>query len=133
MWFDDMMNDFDLFDDVFRAPFWGNEALMRTDVHEKDGKYIVEMDLPGYDKNDVQISLKNGNLTIHAEHHEDGREKGRVVRNERFAGSCSRTFYVGNNVHQEDIKASFHNGTLRIEIPDGKKQVEAPKQYIEIE
>ena len=102
--------DFDLFDDVFNAPFFGREALMKTDITEKDGKYQLEMDLPGYKKEDVKISLYNGNLTIEANHNESNEEKdtkGNVVRQERFTGSCTRTFYVGENAKESDVHGYY--------------------------
>ena len=116
-------DDFDLFDDVFGIPMFGNEPLMRTDVSEKDGQYVMKMDLPGYDKKDIRIALLKGNLTITAEHQENGEEKdskGTVLRQERFSGKCSRTFYVGKNIEYSDVKASFKDGTLTVTVPEKK-------------
>jgi HSP20 family protein len=129
-------DDFDLFDDVFSVPMFGHEPLMRTDVHEKDGKYIMEMDLPGFHKEDVRISLKDGNLTVEAEHKnsdDQKDDKGNVIRQERFYGNCSRTFYVGKAVRDTDVHASFKDGTLRVEVPSAEKQVEDNQKFISIE
>ena len=122
-------DDFDLFDDVFNRPFYKQEPLMKTDVEEKDGNYILKMDLPGYDKEDIKISLYNGNLSIQAQSHREKEEKdahGRVIRKERFNGNCSRSFYVGEGVRETDIRAGFENGVLTISVP-----AEAPKQIEE--
>ena len=115
-------NDFDLWDEMFRDPFFTGEReskLMRTDIKEKKDKYIVDIDLPGYEKEDIKIEVDNGYLIVNAKtnHHKDEKEEGKYVRKERFVGECSRSFYVGEDVKQEDIKASFRNGTLKIEIP----------------
>ena len=128
--------DFDLFDDVFNAPFFGREALMKTDITEKDGKYQLEMDLPGYKKEDVKISLYDGNLTIEANHNSSNEEKddkGNVVRQERFSGSCTRTFYVGTEAKESDIHASFKDGVLKIEVPSENDKIESEKKLISIE
>ena len=121
-------DDFDLFDDVFGVPMFGREPLMRTDVEEKDNGYVMKMDLPGYKKEDIHISLQNGNLSIEAERKESNEEKnskGTVLREERFTGKCSRTFYVGKNVKDTDIRASFNNGTLTVTVP---KVEEVPEE-----
>ena len=134
-----MRNAFDLFDDVFDDHFFSNKGtgLMNTDVAEKDGKYVMTMDLPGFRKEDIQMSLRNGNLTINASHHEnkeDKDEKGNIIRQERYAGSCSRTFYVGEKVKEEDIHASFKDGELVVELPNEKALPEKEEQkYIAIE
>lgn len=128
-WFNDM------FDDMFKAPVFGNEQLMKTDIQEKNGEYILDVELPGYNKEDVRISLYNGNLTIQAEHHENAEEKdhkGRVLRQERYNGSVSRSFYVGDSIKENDIHASFNNGILRIELPTEEKKEEEEKKYIDI-
>jgi HSP20 family molecular chaperone IbpA len=128
--------DFDLFDDVFNAPFFGREALMKTDITEKDGKYHLEMDLPGYQKEDVKVSLYNGDLTIEANHSTSNDEKdskGNVVRQERYTGSCSRTFYVGENAKESDVHASFKDGVLKIEVPSDHEKNASEKKLISIE
>ena len=132
-------NDFDLWDEMFRDPFFTGEReskLMRTDIKEKKDKYIVDIDLPGYEKEDIKIEVNDGYLIVNAKtnHHKDEKEEGKYVRKERFVGECSRSFYVGEDVKQEDIKASFRNGTLKIEIPKKDEPKELPeKKYIPID
>ncbi len=125
----------DMFDDMFRAPVYGGTALMKTDIREKDGKYILDIEIPGYRKEDVKISLYNGNLTVSAEHTENTDQKdsaGRVLRQERYNGSCSRTFYVSDAIKDTDIHASFNNGVLRIELPTEKQKEQETKKFIDI-
>ena len=132
-------HDFDLWDEMFRDPFFTGEReskLMKTDIKEKKDKYIVDIDLPGYEKEDIKIEINNGYLIVNAKtsHHKDEKEEGKYVRKERFVGECSRSFYVGEDVRQDDIKASFRNGTLKIEIPKKDEPKELPeKKYIPID
>ena len=132
-------NEFDLFDEMFSDPFFmnnGESKLMKTDIKEKKDKYILSIDLPGYDKDCIKIDIDNGYLTVHVKtnHHEEEKEEGKYVRKERYMGECSRSFYVGDDVKEDDIKASFKNGTLHIEIPkhEENKQVKE-KKYIPID
>lgn len=111
--------------------------LMRTDVKENETGYELNIELPGYKKEDVQAELKDGNLTIRAATNMENNEKdqnGKYVRRERFYGNCSRSFYVGEAVQQEDIKARFENGILKVYVPkkEMKPEVEDHK-YIAIE
>ena len=125
----------DLFDNVFRAPVFGGQSLMKTDVREKDGKYILDIEMPGYKKEDVKISLYNGTLTISAERHSSNEEKddtGRMIRQERYSGSCSRSFYVGGGIKDTDVHASFTDGILKIELPTEQKKEEEEKRFIDI-
>lgn len=132
---------YDLFDEMFDDPFFrGQEnraSMMKTDVIEKDGNYLLEMDLPGFTKDDVRAQLHDGYLTIQAEKTTSSDQKdenGKYVFRERHTGSCSRTFYVGDHITQEDIKASFENGTLKLIFPKmTSKKIEAQKKYITIE
>ena len=131
-------HDFDLWDEMFRDPFFteGENKLMKTDIKEKKDKYLIDIDLPGYEKDGIKIEIEDGYLTVHAkvDKVEDDNEKGKYVRKERYTGECSRSFYVGDNVKEEDIKAKFHNGTLRLEIPKKEDKKELPeKKYIPIE
>ena len=108
---------------------------MKTDIKEEDGLYLLSMDLPGYDKNDIKAELKNGYLTISAEKHENresNENNGYVVR-ERYSGSCSRSFFVGDHVTEEDIKAAYSNGTLQLSFPKEAPQQIAQSKYIAIE
>ena len=131
-------HDFDLFDDMFRDPFFNESEskLMKTDIKEKKDKYLIDIDLPGYDKDNIKIEIQDGYLTIHASINKenDDEEKGKYVRKERYVGECSRSFYVGENIKEEDIKAKFKNGTLTLESPkkEEKKHL-SDKKYIPIE
>ena len=132
-------NHFDLFDEMFRDPFFeGTEnKVMKTDIKEKKDKYLIDIDLPGYEKEDIKIEISDGYLTVHASVNkevDDEKEKGKYVRKERYVGECSRSFYVGENVKEEEIKAKFKNGTLTIEVPKKDEKKELPdKKYIPIE
>ena len=130
--------DFDLFDVMFRDPFFneGESKLMKTDIKEKKDKYIIDIDLPGYEKEGIKIEIQDGYLTVHASinKEENDEEKGKYVRKERYVGECSRNFYVGDNIKEEDVKAKFKNGTLTLEIPKKEERKELPeKKYIPIE
>ena len=123
----------DLWDNVFTG--FNTNRLMKTDVHEKDGKYIMDIDLPGSKKDDVKISLYYGNLTISAEKNESNEEKdskGNLIRQERYSGSCSRSFYVGDSIRDNDIQASFKDGILTITVPTEEHKEETEKKYIDI-
>ena len=132
-------NHFDLFDEMFRDPFFeGSESkVMKTDIKEKKDKYLIDIDLPGYEKEDIKMEISDGYLTVHASVNkevDDEKEKGKYVRKERYVGECSRSFYIGENVSEDEIKAKFKNGTLTIEVPkkDDKKELQE-KKYIPIE
>lgn len=131
-------NDFDLLGDIFTDPFFNEHEskIMKTDIKEKDCEYQIEVELPGYQKDNIKMNIEDGYLTIQAEVNSDTEEKedGKFVRKERYIGSCSRSFYVGDEVKSEDIKASFKDGMLKIIIPKIEKNKELPeKQYIQIE
>ncbi len=131
-------NNYDLFDSMFEDPlFERHEAkFMKTDIKEKGDKYFVDIDLPGYDKENIKIEINDGYLTVHAsinketEEHNDG---GKYLQKERYSGECSRSFYIGENVKQEDVKASFKNGTLTLSFPKMKDKLPEEKKWIEIE
>ncbi|MCI8483665.1 MAG: Hsp20/alpha crystallin family protein [Lachnospiraceae bacterium] len=136
----DFFNDsFDsMFRDAFRSPFerMSNVSCMSTDIQDLGDKYQMEIELPGYEKKDLKADLKDGYLTVTAErsaNKEEKDENGKFVRRERYMGSCQRSFYVGKNVTQEDIHASFENGILKLMVP--KKEVPAveEKKYISIQ
>ena len=126
-------------DDFFRDDFFDrkdrmNFNLMKTDIREDDKSYLLEVDLPGYSKDDIKIDITDGYLTINAKvEKEDNDENKNYVRRERFTGEVSRSFYVGDDIKEEEVKASFKNGILTLEVPklsleDKKKD----KKYIEI-
>ena len=134
-------NSFDLFDDFFDDDFFPRHEffskkernLMKTDIKEKKDKFILEIDLPGFEKDRINISLEKGYLNIHAkvnkEEKKDDDEK--FVRRERFFGECSRSFYVGEDIKEEEIHAEFKNGILRIEIPK-KEAISGTKEVKQI-
>lgn len=129
--------DFDLFDNFFTDDdFFTRKQnnLMKTDVKEKKDKYEIKIDMPGYKKENIKLSLNNGYLEISAKTEKEENEKEeKYVRRERFYGECSRSFYVGNEIKEEDIEAEFKNGILKIEVPKKDKQIENQKmKQIEI-
>ena len=132
-------NEIDLFDDFFRGDdFFSRreQSLMKTDIRERDDKYIIEMDLPGYEKENINIELKEGYLTVSAkaERENDSSEKEKYIHKERFYGECSRNFYVGDDMSEEDIHAEFKNGILKVTIPKKEAKKELPEaRKIEIE
>lgn len=122
----------DLFDDF--CPSTRNCSCMRTDVHKKDGLYVLTTELPGYKKENIDISIENGYLKIDAKNEiskEEKDSKGEVLRKERCYGSCSRSFYVGEHIAPSDIKAKFENGILEITLP-AEKEKEEIKEKINI-
>lgn len=120
------------------ANYSGHEAaVMRTDVKESDEGYELHVEMPGYQKENIKAELKDGTLTISATTRtetDDKDENGKFIRRERFRGSCSRSFYVGDTVDQDDIKAKFENGILKVFVPkkQAKPEIEESK-YIAIE
>ena len=111
-----------------RNPLYGkNEKnLMKTDVREKDGNYELDIDLPGFKKEDVTIQLENGYLTITATKgldKDESDDKTGYIRKERWFGNCSRSFYVGDSIRSEDIKAKMEDGILHMTVPKETKQI----------
>ena len=128
--FDDFFSDpFGMMVPQGRDPLYGKHAknLMKTDVRETEDTYELDVDLPGFTKDEVNVELKNGYLTIQAAKGLDKDQtdkKGKYIRQERCAGACSRTFYVGDGVEPEDVTAKFENGILQLSIPkEAKKQL----------
>ena len=136
-----------LFDDFFRFPDFGRDVekklygkhaaqVMKTDVHEHDDHYEIVIDLPGFTKDEVQVTLNDGYLTISAEKgldkDEQEKDTGRYIRRERYSGACSRSFYVGEAVTEEDIKANFQHGILTLDVPK-KEPVKPEAKRITIE
>ena len=136
--FDDWM-DFPFTTDDVSRKLYGKHASheMKTDVREQNNEYIVDIDLPGFKKDEVQIKLDKGYLTVTASKGLDkdtkDKDTGRYIRRERYSGSMTRSFYVGEAVEQKDIHAKFENGILQLEVPKhDHKQIEQDK-YIMIE
>ena len=131
-------NSFDLIEEMFSDPFFSEREskIMKTDIREKDMSYLIDVDLPGFEKENIKMEIENGYLTIVAttNTNKEEKEEGKYVRKERYYGTCSRSFYVGEDVESEDIKASFRNGTLSVEVPKKDVKKEIPqKKYIRIE
>ena len=137
--FDDFF-DFPFYDDRAEKKLYGHHAanLMKTDIQEHEDGYTLEMDLPGFKKEEVKIELNNGYMTISAakglDEDEKDKKSGKYIRRERYTGSCQRSFYVGEDVTEEDIKAEFKHGILKLFIPkkEAKPAVEQ-KKYVSIE
>ncbi len=138
--FDELMRGFPFFDNSAEKKLYGHNArnIMKTDIKELDGGYELEIDLPGFAKEDVTAELKDGYLTVSAAKGLDQDEKekktGKYIRRERFAGACQRSFYVGEDITEQDIKAEFKYGILKLFVPkkDAKPAVET-KKYVTIE
>ena len=143
-----IFND-NLFDDFFEFPFFDDRAerklyghnaknIMKTDIKEHKDGYELEIDLPGFHKDEIQAVLKDGYLTISAakqlNQDEKEKESGKYIRRERYSGSCQRSFYVGDEITQEDIKAEFKHGILKLFVPkkEAKPEVEQRK-FVSIE
>ena len=134
------LDGFSFWKRVFRnKEFFRKDLRQESDedgCDETDTSYELDVDLPGYKKEDVSAKLEDGYLTISASRNANNDEKdkeGRYIRRERFTGQCSRSFYVGEGVTQEDIKARFENGILKLSIPKVEKKQVEEKKYISIE
>ena len=119
-------------------PLYGKNAknMMKTDIREHDNGYEVDIDLPGFKKDEINVELENGYLTVSAAKGLDKDEqdkKGKYIRRERYAGAMQRSFYVGDTLTQEDIKAKYDNGILSISIPKKDAQAVETKKTIAIE
>jgi HSP20 family molecular chaperone IbpA len=132
----------DLFDSVFSLPFaYENSSKgkmkMKSDLKEFDDKYELSLQLPGFEKEDIKAELKNGYLTVsatHAETQDKSEKSGAYVWKESFSGQFVRSFYVGKDVKQEEIKASFVNGELKLSVPKVEEKPEIQdSKYIAIE
>ena len=132
---DDIFNDFfDLpvtFKQVWNPGISTAANMMQTDVKETDKGFTLDISLPGFKKEDIRAELKEGYLTINAEKNEEKNEEenGKFIRKERYTGHCSRSFYVGEEVTEQDIHAKFENGVLTLDIPkkEPEKKVEEKK------
>ena len=138
--FDDFMNDFPFEKHFFgeRNPLYGKHAknIMKTDVKETDNSYELDIDLPGFKKEDINVQLDNGYLTIAASkslEKEDEHEKSHYIRQERYSGSMSRSFYVGDDVKQEEIHAKYEDGILKLAVPKKAAKAIETNKYIQIE
>ncbi len=131
-------NEFDLFDDMFMDSFFDRKEsrIMKADIKEKGDSYIIEVDLPGYEKENIEIEMENGYLKVIAKtskNVDESNEEEKYIHKERFYGECSRSFYVGDNLKEEDIKASFKNGILSLMFPKEKQKQLEEKKRIQID
>ena len=142
--FDDFFNDFPFYDydkemKNTEKKLYGRKAshVMKTDIRELNNGYEVVVDLPGFTKDEVQATLENGYLTISAEKgldkDEKEKESGRYIRKERYAGACSRSFYVGEDILDTDIHARFENGILKLDVPKKEAKAVETKKHVAIE
>ena len=142
--FDDFMRDFPFFDEnagnKIEKKLYGRHAknMMKTDIKEQEDGYELEMDLPGFTKDEITAELKDGYLTISAskglDKDEQEKETGKSIRRERYAGACQRSFYVGEDITEQDIKAEFKHGILKLFVPKKEAQPKVEnKKYVAIE
>ena len=139
--FDDSLSDFFGFGRMMpqiSSELYGKHAknLMKTDVRELDGSYELDVDLPGFKKDEVTVDLQDGYLTISAAKaldKDESDQKGKFLRQERYAGSMSRSFYVGDDVESTDICAKYEDGILKISVPKKDVQQIEQNKYIAIE
>ena len=121
------MKEFDNMEHDMERKLYGRKAsrMMKTDIREKDDNYEISVDLPGFKKEDITVELDNGYITISASKNldkDENNKKGKLLRQERYAGSMTRSFYVGENVEKEDVDANYRHGVLNLTIP--KKAIE---------
>lgn len=151
-------DNFDLFDRFYQDPWWGFDDrefknlekklyghraknVMNTDIQETDSQYEMTIDLPGFKKEEINVALENGYLTVSAAkgfendeaENEEEKKKGNYIRRERYSGSCQRSFYVGEGLTVEDIKANFQHGILNLTIPKKDQKALVQNKYIPIE
>ena len=143
--FGENLFDDDWMDFPFERDFWGKKNplygknaknMMKTDIREHDSGYEVDVDLPGFKKDEINLELENGYLTVSAAKGLDKDEKddkGKYIRRERYAGAMQRSFYVGDTLTQEDIKAKFEDGILKLSIPKKDAKAVETKKTIAIE
>ncbi len=124
-----LSRNYDLFNDFM----FNNNSLMKTDIKEKDGYYYFDIELPGYQKENIDLEIDDGYITIKAESEIEKEEEGKMLLKERQYSSCSRSFYVGNNIKSEDISASFNDGILKLIMPSRETKHLETVQKIMIE
>ena len=134
---------YNIFNEMFRSPFVsgssdtsGNSKLMKTDIRETESGYILDVDLPGFSKENIQAELKDGYLTITAtrsENNEGQENEGKYLRRERFQGTCKRSFYVGEYLHENDINAQFTDGVLKLSFPKEREPEPEQPKFITIQ
>ena len=126
-----------LFDDMFDDSFFRSyNSYMKTDIKEVDNQYVLDIEMPGFNKKDISVELNDGYLTISGNKSTNNDEKdtkGNIIRQERYSGSYSRSFYVGDSIKKEDIKANYDNGELKIYLPKTTNKEVENHNYIPIE
>ena len=126
-----------LFDDMFDDSFFRSyNGYMKTDIKEVDNQYVLDIEMPGFNKKDISVELNDGYLTISGNKSTNNDEKdtkGNIIRQERYSGSYSRSFYVGDSIKKEDIKANYDNGVLKIYLPKTTTKEVENHNYIPIE
>lgn len=131
-------NTFDIWDEMFKVPFFNriDNNIMKTDIKDNKDNYSIVVDLPGCEKENIKIDVEDGYLTINASINSEINEEDEenFVRRERHFGECSRSFFVGYDITNEDIKASFKNGILKLVVPKKEATKKLPdKKYVEID
>ena len=128
-----------LADEVLKDPFFRKNtvpAVMKTDIREREDGYLLDIELPGFKKEEIKMELEDGYLTIAAAHtasSEERSEQGKLVRQERVSGSCTRTYFIGEEMNVEDIKARYENGELKVFVQKKDPQIMQTKKTISID
>lgn len=123
---------FDAFDDFFRPVFYDDVNDLKTNIKETDSSYELDIEMPGYAKDQIKVALENGYLTVSASKESKEEDKNKHYVRKEISESCSRSYYVGDDVTQADIKAKYENGMLAISVPKSQpKQLKS--SYIDIE
>ena len=129
------MKEFDNMEHDMERKLYGRKAsrMMKTDIREKDDNYEISVDLPGFKKQDITVELDNGYITINASKNldkDENNKKGKLLRQERYAGSMTRSFYVGENVEKEDVDANYRHGVLNLTIPKKAMEKRLPEKNL---
>jgi HSP20 family molecular chaperone IbpA len=129
------LKEFDGMEHDMERKLYGRKAsrMMKTDIREKDDNYEISVDLPGFKKEDITVELDNGYITISASKNldkEGNNKKGKLLRQERYAGSMTRSFYVGENVEKTDVDANYRHGVLNLIIPKKAMEKKIPEKNL---
>jgi HSP20 family molecular chaperone IbpA len=122
--------NFDLFDDFFDDGFFTkhDNQMMKTDIREKENEYLIDIELPGFKKDNIDLSLNQGYLTVSAKvENENNADEDNFIRRERYYGECSRSFYVGEDIEETDIDAEFKDGVLKLIVPKKEEAKKLPE------
>ena len=129
------MKEFDDMERNMERKLYGRKAsrMMKTDIREKDDKYEVSIDLPGFKKEEITVELDNGYLTINAAKgldRDENNKKSKLIRQERYAGSMTRSFYVGDSIEKEDVEATYRHGVLTLTVPEKVAENKIPEKNL---